>query len=105
MRRAVGAGGKSGVRITFADTGIGIPKTMRRNIFEPFVSTKGARGTGLGLWVSCQIVEKHGGKIRVKSSTNAKRHGTVFSVFLPATLPASAAQQPTITAPLRAASL
>jgi len=76
--------GLKGVRVVFADTGSGIPASMRRAIFEPFVSTKGMRGTGLGLWVTSEIVEKHGGNIRLRSSTAAHRHGTVFSVFLPA---------------------
>jgi len=76
--------GTRGVRVTFADTGSGIPLAMRRAIFEPFVSTKGMRGTGLGLWVTSEIVQKHGGSIRLKSSTSPNRHGTVFSVFLPA---------------------
>lgn len=105
IRRASDAAGHGGVRILFADTGGGIPADMRQNIFEPFVSTKGARGTGLGLWVSAQIVQKHGGSIRVRSSNDAKRHGTVFSVFLPAVPPANAPQQATITAPLRAIAL
>jgi signal transduction histidine kinase len=76
--------GTRGVRVTFADTGSGIPLAMRRAIFEPFVSTKGMRGTGLGLWVTSEIVQKHGGSIRLKSNTSPNRHGTVFSVFLPA---------------------
>lgn len=97
--------GDAGVRIVFADTGIGIPHDLRATIFEPFVSTKGARGTGLGLWVSAQIVRKHGGRIRVKSSTGTKRHGTVFSVFLPVSSPAKDAEEATNTAPLRATAL
>jgi len=52
-------------------------------LFEPFFTTKGERGTGLGLWVSSGIVQKHGGSIRVRSSTRAGRSGTCFSVFLP----------------------
>jgi signal transduction histidine kinase len=83
VRRAIDGSGRSGVRIVFADNGGGIPETVRPTIFEPFVSTKGARGTGLGLWVTSEIVQKHGGVIRVKSSSRSERHGTVFSVFLP----------------------
>jgi signal transduction histidine kinase len=71
----------SGVRISVADTGAGVPPEVRARLFEPFVSTKGITGTGLGLWVSSEIVRKHGGNIRVKSKPNT---GTVFSVFLPA---------------------
>jgi signal transduction histidine kinase len=84
VRSARNGDGLKGVRVVFADTGSGIPAAMRRAIFEPFVSTKGMRGTGLGLWVTSEIVDKHGGSIRLRSSTAAHRHGTVFSVFLPA---------------------
>ena len=83
VRPAVDRAGKPGVRVLVADTGSGIPAAMKRAIFEPFVSTKGLRGTGLGLWVTSEIVEKHGGRIRVRSSTLPERHGTVFNVFLP----------------------
>ena len=75
--------GNLGVRVIVADTGSGIPDDVKRAIFEPFVSTKGMRGTGLGLWVSSEVVRKHGGSIRVKSNTSPDRHGTVFMVFLP----------------------
>jgi signal transduction histidine kinase len=84
VRPARDRSGKRGVRVIVADTGSGIPTAMKRAIFEPFVSTKGMRGTGLGLWVTSEIVEKHGGTIRVKSSTSPECHGTVFNVFLPA---------------------
>jgi PAS domain S-box-containing protein len=73
------------VRITVADNGKGIPPSTRQHIFEPFFTTKEKVGTGLGLWVSQQIIEKHGGTIWVRSSTNCARRGTTFSVFLPAT--------------------
>jgi signal transduction histidine kinase len=68
------------IRVTVADTGTGIPATIRSRIFEPFFTTKDALGTGLGLWVSQQVIEKHDGRIRVRS---AEGKGTVFSVFLP----------------------
>jgi PAS domain S-box-containing protein len=74
---------KSGVRITIADTGQGIAPEHLKNIFEPFFTTKKDTGTGLGLWVSRELVEKHGGSLRVRSSTNHSRCGTVFSIFLP----------------------
>ncbi len=72
------------VRVSVADTGTGIPDELRGKVFEPFISTKGDTGTGLGLWVSKEIIENHGGTIRVKSSTAAQGHGTTFSVYLPA---------------------
>jgi len=68
------------IRVTVADTGSGIPAVIRSRIFEPFFTTKEKVGTGLGLWVSEQIIEKHEGHIRVRS---IEGKGTVFSVFLP----------------------
>jgi signal transduction histidine kinase len=55
----------------------------RRKIFEPFFSTKGNTGTGLGLWVTVGIVDKHQGQIKVRSSQSPLHQGTVFAVFLP----------------------
>ncbi len=52
-------------------------------IFEPFVTTKGETGTGLGLWVTSEIVKKNGWKIHVRSSKNPARRGTVFSLLIP----------------------
>jgi PAS domain S-box-containing protein len=75
--------GVTGVRITVADDGHGMsPATMKR-IFEPFFTTKDLNGTGLGLWISAEIVQRHRGKLTVRSSEDAERHGTVFSLFLP----------------------
>ncbi|HWR37096.1 MAG TPA: ATP-binding protein [Clostridia bacterium] len=68
------------IHIMVADTGCGIPPSMLHSMFEPFVSTKGERGTGLGLWIVKGIIENHGGKLRVKSKVNA---GTVFTIDLP----------------------
>jgi PAS domain S-box-containing protein len=73
---------RRGVRVTLADTGQGIPAEVRPRLFEPFVSTKEATGTGLGLWVSDGIVRKHNGHIAVRSRT-APPAGTVFVLFLP----------------------
>ncbi len=68
-----------------ADNGTGIHREYRKELFEPFFTTKGNKGTGLGLWISREIVEKHGGTIRLHSRTTPGRSGTVFSVFLPLT--------------------
>jgi len=77
----------SGVRVTVADTGCGMSPATRRRIFEPFFTTKEATGTGLGLWVSAEIIQKHGGTVRVRSrhlqDRGDGRSGTVFMVFLP----------------------
>jgi signal transduction histidine kinase len=75
-------GNRRGVRITVADTGEGIHPEMTGRLFELFQTTKEKTGTGLGLWVSRGIVEKHGGRIRVRSRTG-ERSGTVFAVWLP----------------------
>lgn len=74
--------GQAGVRLTVADTGEGIAPGIMQHLFEPFQTTKDLMGTGLGLWVSKGIVEKHGGTIQTKSSRGS-RHGTVFTVWLP----------------------
>lgn len=74
---------ESSVRITFMDTGRGIQPDIRSHIFEPFFTTKGTVGTGLGLWVTRQIVDKHGGTIKVRSRSNNRASGTVFSIVLP----------------------
>ncbi len=78
-------GGRRGVRISVADTGSGIPEVIRKKIFEPFVSTKGDMGTGLGLWVTSEIVHKLEGRIAVKSRACGSGSGTVFSIFWPVT--------------------
>lgn len=75
--------GQQGVRITVADNGCGIPPDHQRRIFEPFFTTKKETGTGLGLWVSHGIVQKHGGSIRVRSRSDGSSTGTLFSIFLP----------------------
>ncbi len=71
------------VRITIADNGSGVSTAARKKIFEPFFSTKGGRGTGLGLWVSHGIIRKHGGTIRMRTSTAPGRSGTAFTISLP----------------------
>jgi PAS domain S-box-containing protein len=86
-------GHRRGVRVTVLDTGSGIPLGVRKNLFAPFYTTKGEKGTGLGLWISRSIVEKHEGTIRFTSRTKdgaspsgavtAGCSGTAFSVFLP----------------------
>jgi signal transduction histidine kinase len=70
----------SWVRISIADTGAGIAHDILPNIFEAFVSTKGEKGTGLGLWIVKGIIENHGGKIKVRSKVGK---GTLFQISLP----------------------
>ena len=100
VRRTRDCAGRKGVRIVVADSGVGIPEEIRHRIFEPFISTKGSRGTGLGLWVTSGIVSKHGGTIRMRSCVSPQRHGTVFSVFLPAVPTAASEPAPENERPL-----
>ena len=74
---------RAGGRIVIGDTGSGILPAHRKKLFEPFYTTKQDVGTGLGLWVSREIVQKHGGNIALRSSVAPGHSGTVFSIFLP----------------------
>jgi PAS domain S-box-containing protein len=71
------------IRITIADTGHGIPPAVMRRMYEPFYTTKGMNGTGLGLWISRGIIEKHRGQIQARSRLSNGCGGTVFSLLLP----------------------
>jgi len=75
--------GRKGVRLTVADTGEGISPEISPRLFEPFQTTKELTGTGLCLWVSTGITEKHGGKILTRTRRGESLHGTVFAVWLP----------------------
>lgn len=77
--------GTPGVRVTVADTGSGMSAEVRSRIFEAFFTTKEATGTGLGLWVSQEIIAKHHGLVRVRSrvASHGSSSGTVFHIFLP----------------------
>jgi PAS domain S-box-containing protein len=77
------ATGAPGVRIAIADTGHGMSATVQARAFEPFFTTKDLNGTGLGLWISAGIVDRHRGHLRVRSTDDPVRHGTVFTLFLP----------------------
>jgi signal transduction histidine kinase len=72
----------AGVAVTIADTGPGIPESVRERIFDPFYTTKPAgQGTGLGLAICLGLVEKHGGRIAVESRLG---DGTRFTLCFPA---------------------
>ena len=71
------------VEIVIADNGPGIPAAHVTKLFQPFFTTKGANGNGLGLSLSKRIVDDHGGKIGVRTSSHPNRSGTVFKVSLP----------------------
>jgi signal transduction histidine kinase len=72
-----------GVRVTIRDSGTGIPKEYLERIFEPFFTTKGSVGTGIGLWVSRQLIEKSGGYLSAENGTDETSRGAVISIFLP----------------------
>ena len=81
------ATGEAGVRITVADTGTGFLPKMREHLFEPFHTSKEVTGTGLGLWISKGIMDKHRGRMAMKSRLQVEGDingfGTVFSLWLP----------------------
>ena len=74
-----------GVRVVVADTGCGMTEAVLQRIFEPFFTTKEVTGTGLGLWISSEIIAKHQGTVRVRSrpANNGEGGGTVFMLFFP----------------------
>lgn len=78
------------ISLLVADTGSGISKDIRTTMFEPFVTTKGEKGTGLGLWIVKGIVENHGGRIHVRSSAGK---GTIFRIVFPVLAPETARRQ------------
>ena len=75
--------GVRGIRLSVADSGAGMSPEVRSRLGEPFFTTKGQHGTGLGLWVTRSILNRYGGNLQLRSSVAAERHGTVFSIFLP----------------------
>ncbi len=74
------ANDKHGVIITIADTGTGMSEETQASIYKAFYTTKGVSGTGLGLWISSEIIRRHRGHLRVRSAVG---RGTVFQLFLP----------------------
>jgi PAS domain S-box-containing protein len=76
---------QAGVRFVVADTGTGMEQDVRERVFEAFFTTKEVTGTGLGLWVSHEIIMKHRGMVHVRSRTAQNGHGsgTVFEIFIP----------------------
>ncbi len=81
--RTIGKGSTERLIVTVCDSGSGIAPDIGAKIFEPFVTTKEFKGSGLGLWVSRSIVHKHRGTIRARSSFDPRWKGTTFVVCLP----------------------
>ena len=72
------------VEFVIADNGHGVPHEHTSEIFQPFFTTKGEKGTGLGLALSSRIVNKHQGRIRMRSSVKPGKSGTIFVISIPA---------------------
>jgi signal transduction histidine kinase len=75
--------GQAGIRVVVSDNGPGIPAKVCDKIFEPFFTTKGEGGTGLGLWITSDILHKYQGTIKIRTNTQPGHSGTHFSVFFP----------------------
>ena len=75
--------GTQGVILTVADTGTGISPETMKNVYKAFYTTKGIGGTGLGLWISSEIVDRHHGRLLVRSCQTDGKSGTLFQLFLP----------------------
>jgi two-component system NtrC family sensor kinase len=75
--------GTPGIRFLFSDCGRGIPPASMSRIFEAFYTTKELKGSGIGLWLSSEVIGKHRGDIRVRSRTEGPYRGTLFDVFIP----------------------
>jgi signal transduction histidine kinase len=73
---------EAGAIVQVIDDGPGIPPEVQERLFQPFFTTKGERGTGLGLWVSYGIIRKHGGALELESRTEGEEHGATATVFL-----------------------
>lgn len=86
--RSRNLGGHPGVVVLLSDPGMGISEQHRKRMFSPFFTTKESTGTGLGLWVTRGMVEKHGGRIHFRSRTQHPT-GTVFRVHLPQAFPSA----------------
>jgi PAS domain S-box-containing protein len=77
-------GRPAGVRVFISDTGVGIAPEHAKRLFEPFFTTKSTKGTGLGLWISRGIVQKHEGTLRFRTVFRPSNAVTAFHIFLPA---------------------
>jgi signal transduction histidine kinase len=75
--------GRRGLVLTVADSGTGMSPDTQGRLFEAFFSTKGIGGSGLGLWISADIMHRHGGTITIRSSQRSAQTGTVVSLFIP----------------------
>jgi PAS domain S-box-containing protein len=75
--------GRRGVRMIISDTGPGIAEAMRDQVYDAFFTTKDTKGSGIGLWLTSEIISKHNGRMRLRSRTEGPYRGTLFDIFLP----------------------
>jgi PAS domain S-box-containing protein len=87
IRKLMNSAG-DGIQTIIRDNGVGIERKHLEKVFEPFFTTKVDIGTGIGLWVSKQLIEKRGGQISIASSTEPGNSGTSITIFIPLTAPA-----------------
>jgi PAS domain S-box-containing protein len=83
IRRSSLQDGEPGTVIEVEDTGSGVDPAIRKKLFQPFFTTKGEKGTGLGLWVSLGIVQKHGGTMEISNSLSRRMGGACVRIYLP----------------------
>jgi len=74
---------RPGIRFLFSDNGSGISGEHMSHIFEAFYTTKRVRGSGIGLWLTAEMIKKHDGRVRVRTRTEGDYRGTLFDIFLP----------------------
>ena len=84
--------GRPGAVVTITDSGAGLPEGMGNKLFQPFVTTKGEQGTGLGLWVSQGIVGKHSGTLELSNATGGDLRGATVRVYLPSRVASTSGQ-------------
>ncbi len=82
-RQARSSDGVARIRVSIADTGVGMDRAVMERVFDAFFTTKGDKGSGLGLWVTGEIVKRHGGTIQLRSCSHPERSGTTVSLTFP----------------------
>jgi PAS domain S-box-containing protein len=100
VRNQISASGDA-IQATIQDNGIGIKPEDLGKVFEPFFTTKGDLGTGIGLWIAKQLVEKRGGQISIASSAEAGKSGTAVTISVPLVVPLAKIDAAEVERPVR----